>query len=130
MLLQECTLCIRPKIYHCIIFLTFCLLSILPSFRNHITLLREFILDTHNSVIVPFPSQLRNVDDLFRFSFGDLEYILNGFNQTQDIQFRLLELSEFLSKQIDIDDEVVQLVKNELEIIEFSKESRNSVIHF
>ncbi len=80
-----------------------------------------------------YPNQVDVIDDIFHFSYYDLECISAVFNREFDIKFRLLALLDYLSADSgnhDMNDEFTQLVKSELDIISFSKESRSSVISF
>ena len=78
-----------------------------------------------------FPSQFRNVEDVFQFSYDAMVDVSGQFEPETDISVLIEDLQTFLSSGEDQEDDIDDirgLVQEELEIISFSKSSRCSVI--
>ena len=78
-----------------------------------------------------FPSQFSRVPDIFGFSYHSMSEAVSGFNPEDDIERLLNELQAFFQKMTNVttdDIEILELVTEELEIIQFSKSSRCNII--
>lgn len=78
-----------------------------------------------------FPSQFSDLDDVFQFSYDAMVDVAGKFEPEVDISALLEDLQTyFMSDESEEDsaEDILHLIRDELEIAAFSKSSRCSII--